>query len=51
MRHIVAPDPHPSDQAYHTDQGENFFPSNADANVTCDLSGSLHELFHSRRPT
>jgi len=38
---IVAPMPHESDQSYHEENGENWFPTN-DANaVKCDIAGEL----------
>ena len=46
---IVAPDPHETDQAYHTDQGSNFFQPNHESEVECDISGGLHEEFYNRR--
>jgi hypothetical protein len=36
----VTPAPHPSDQAYHQKQGENWYPSAG------DIAGGLHELLH-----
>ena len=44
---VVAPDPHPEDKSYLRDiEGENWYPENYNADVKCDLGGSLHELFH-----
>lgn len=47
---IVAPCPHPSDKAYLTDQGENYYADNHEADVACDIAGGLHEEFYRRRP-
>ncbi|KKL56959.1 hypothetical protein LCGC14_2240200 [marine sediment metagenome] len=43
---IVAPDPHPDDKEFCERQGQNWFPSNHNATVKCDIAGGLHELFH-----
>lgn len=43
---IVAPLPHPDDKAFHKDNGDNWYPENHTTQVTCDISGCLHELFH-----
>lgn len=43
---IVAPDPHPSDKKYLKGKGLNWFPENHRARVACDISGGLHDLFH-----
>jgi hypothetical protein len=46
---IVAPHPHPSDKAFHSDEGRNYFPENHKAKVQ-DIAGSLHEEFHNHDP-
>lgn len=43
---IVAPCPHPEDKAYLQSNSENWYPENHESDVNCDISGSLHELFH-----
>jgi len=43
---VVAPSPHPSDKQYNIDNGSNYFPENHESNVSADISGCLHELFH-----
>jgi hypothetical protein len=45
---IVAPDPHPTDRAHHQDQDDNYYPSNENSSVVCDISGGLHEAFYER---
>lgn len=47
---IVAPDPHPEDREYHQEHGDDWYPENHGVEVTGDLAGSLHELFHSHDP-
>jgi hypothetical protein len=47
---IVAPCPHPDDKAYHKSRGENWYPENHEANVTCDIGGYLHEMFYEEKP-
>ncbi len=39
----VAPRPHPTDRHYCESNGQNWYP--AAPIVSCDISGSLHELF------
>lgn len=36
----VAPSPHPDDEAFHKERGENWWPTGV------DVAGSLHELFY-----
>jgi hypothetical protein len=43
---LVAPMPHKSDKAYHTKEGENYYPYNSGKGVQGDIGGCLHELFH-----
>jgi hypothetical protein len=38
---IVAPMPHASDQAYHEENGENWFPYNDADAIKGDIAGSL----------
>jgi len=38
---IVAPMPHESDQSYHEENGENWFPCNDRSQVQCDIAGEL----------
>lgn len=40
---IVAPAPHDDDKEYCINEGENWFPQQADL---CDIGGGLHELYH-----
>ena len=47
---IVAPDPHPDDREYRQQHGDDWFPENHTADIKCDLSGSLHELFRKYGP-
>jgi hypothetical protein len=42
---IVAPLPHEDDKEYHIDNDEDYYPENHNANVKCDISGCLHEMF------
>lgn len=52
---MVIPSPHETDEAYHREQGENWFPSmvvsNVDESSDClpDIAGSLHDEFVSRQ--
>jgi hypothetical protein len=38
---IVAPMPHESDQSYHEENGENWFPHNDAEQIRCDIAGEL----------
>ena len=48
---IVAPRPHPDDQAYHAEQGEDWWPDNSAVadSVKGDLAGGLHEAWAAYR--
>jgi hypothetical protein len=48
---IVAPDPHPTDRAFHQENGENWFPENHEASLKSDISGCLHELLRNKPQT
>jgi hypothetical protein len=43
---IVAPDPHPDDKSFCESEGVEWFPEDG----TCDISGSLHEVFREFDP-
>lgn len=43
---IIAPCPHPDDQAYNQTNYENWYPQNHKADVKCDISGGLHDQLH-----
>lgn len=45
---ILAPDPHPDDKQYCIENEEDYRPENHKSNVKCDISGSLHELYHKK---
>jgi hypothetical protein len=47
---IVAPLPCEEDKEYDISKGENYYPYNNPDNIKCDIGGSLHELFYSRKP-
>lgn len=47
---ILAPDPHPNDKDYYAESGRKHFAENFSANVSCDIAGSLHELFSKYQP-
>lgn len=47
---IVAPCPHPDDKAFNQGEGDDWWPENHEADVQCDISGGLHELFSGVRP-
>lgn len=38
---IVAPMPHESDQAFHEEQGENWYPHNDASKIKADIGGAL----------
>ncbi len=40
---IVAPNPHPDDQQFRIEEGEDWFPENHTLKVKADISGGLHE--------
>ena len=46
---ILAPLPAPEDKLYLIANGENYFPENHKFKVKCDISGSLHEKFVSKK--
>lgn len=46
---IVAPATHPDDKAFFISEDENWYPENYDIDIKADISGPLHELFHSIR--
>jgi len=46
---IVAPCPHPDDKAFLQGEGENWWPENHEADVACDIGGTLHDSFHNVR--
>jgi len=41
---IFAPDPHPTDRAYHVENDEPFWPENHQVRIEADISGCLHEM-------
>jgi hypothetical protein len=43
---IVAPCPHPTDRAYHQQEGTNWYPENHEAQVEGDIGGTLHDNFY-----
>lgn len=50
---IVAPTGHPDNEEFHRSHHEDWFPYNSDKAqeaIKCDIGGSLHELFYTRRP-
>lgn len=50
---IVAPAGHEENEEFHRSHHEDWFPYNGDKAqeaVKCDIGGSLHELFYTRRP-
>ena len=47
---ILAPRPHPDDRAFRQQRGENYFPENHTVEVTADIGGELHDLFHGFDP-
>jgi len=47
----ICPDPHPDDKEYRREQGENWFPDNADVELKGEITTlPLHEFFHQRDP-
>jgi hypothetical protein len=44
---VVAPAPHESDEAYHKQEGTNWYPAAPTGGV--DIAGCLHELFYPRQ--
>ena len=43
----LCPRPHPNDQEYHRERGENWFPED---DLDHDIGGSLHERWYKFRP-
>ena len=43
----VIPCPHPDDKAYHQSRGEKWFPVEEGPDCETNISGCLHERFHS----
>jgi hypothetical protein len=43
---ILAPLPAEEDKEYCIKNGDNYFPQNHTAEISCDISGGLHEMFH-----
>lgn len=41
---IVAPSPHESDEVFHIENGDNFYPYNDPEAVKSDIAGYLHEI-------
>jgi hypothetical protein len=49
---IVAPCPHPDDEEFHKERGENWYPTNHESNmfVDGDIGGCIHEMFYKYQP-
>jgi hypothetical protein len=48
-RFIVAPCPHESDEEYHREQGENWFPYNSGLGIQGDIGGDLRYWMRNRK--
>jgi len=47
---IVAPASHPDDPEYSKEHGEDWYPTNEDSEVDCDIAGGLHDEFQKHQP-
>lgn len=43
---ILAPNPHPEDKEFLLSRGEEYYPENHQNNISCNISGSLHDMYY-----
>lgn len=43
--YMLVPSTHPSDEAYHRDNGENWYPAAPDVPGLVDIGGGLHDAW------
>jgi len=43
---IVAPLTDKDNKQFNIEEDEDYYPENHEANIKCDISGELHELFY-----